>query len=70
MSTIGEQMSKDERQKDRQSRIAQREAIERRLRRESWAIAGAIVGGVVVVGAAALGLLWVAIKVVRLAWGS
>jgi hypothetical protein len=70
MSTIGEQMAKDERQKDRQSRIAQREAIERRLRRESWAIAGAIVGGVVVVGAAALGLLWVAIKVVRLAWGS
>ena len=70
MSTIGEQMEKDERQKDRQSRIAQREAIERRLRRESWAIAGAIVGGVVVVGAAALGLLWVAIKVVRLAWGS
>ena len=70
MNTIGEQMSKDERQKDRQSRIAQREAIERRLRRESWAIAGAIVGGVVVVGAAALGLLWVAIKVVRLAWGS
>ena len=70
MRTIGGQMAKDERQKDRQSRIAQREAIERRLRRESWAIAGAIVGGVVVVGAAALGLLWVAIKVVRLAWGS
>ena len=69
MSTIGEQMAQDERQADRKSRIAQREAIERRLRRESWAVAGAIVGGVVVVSAVALGLLWAVVKVVRLAWG-
>lgn len=64
--TLGERMMDDE-------RAARKGRVEKRLgseRRALWEAVGAAVAFVVLIFAVILGALWVAVKVVRIAWES